>query len=74
MVHIIVEVSKYLMIVLFALYTYESLAVFRRHKSQIDVSDAFGCILGDAGGYRGIEIYRIVSDTVDSSGGNSALL
>lgn len=34
MVHIIVEVSKYLMIVLFALYTYECFAVFRRHKSQ----------------------------------------
>ncbi len=34
MVHIIVEVSKYLMIILFALYTYECFAVFRKHKSQ----------------------------------------
>lgn len=34
MVHLIVEISKYLMIVLFALYTYECFAVFRRHKSQ----------------------------------------
>jgi len=34
MVHLIVEISKYLMIVLFALYTYECFAVFRRYKSQ----------------------------------------
>ena len=34
MVHLIIEVSKYLMIVLLAIYTYQCFAVFRRRSPE----------------------------------------
>ena len=55
MVHLIIEVSKYLMIVLLAIYTYQCFAVFRRRsperqnrifnsQASLIIPDSFRCV------------------------------